>query len=1091
MGDFNELVRIEEKQGRHHRSERQMQLFRDVLDDCGFMDFGFTGPQFTWTNNRAGDMTWERLDRVVATPEWVSLFPSARVHHLDCRWSDHKPIWIGTEKMVKPARKPFRFEEVWMSDSSCEETIEAAWKKSKPGVPMYSVWEKIHECRRDLRVWSRTNFRNIKQQIRETEDQLKQAEANSMRGHDHAQVIILKEKLQILLAKDERVWKQRSRVEWLREGDQNTRYFHSKATQRHRRNYVYRLKNNSAHVEQVAECITPMVTAEMNRSLIKEFTSAEVFKALKQMAPLKAPGPDGLPPVFFQKYWHLIGEDVTKAVLTCLNTGKILKAINHTHITLIPKVKNPEDVKEFRPISLCNVIYKLISKVLTNRLKSMLPHIVSESQSAFVPGRLITDNILVAFETLHHMHHQKKGKTGTMALKLDMSKAYDRVEWKFLKCVMDRMGFHPKWVSLMLECITTVSYSILVNEGLHSLIQKAKLAGELQGVSISRGGPKITHLFFADDSLLFCKATTQDVTRIQNILNEYEMASGQQINRLKTTIFFSKSTPQANQDSILGMLGVPAIKQYEKYLGLPSFVGRAKYSSFAQIKERVWSKLKGWKEKLISQAGREVLIKAVAQAIPTFAMSCFRLPARLIKEIEVLIRRFWWGQSGDRGKIHWVPWSTLCKPKKSGGLGLRDLGKFNEALLAKQVWRLMHNTSSLFYRVFKSKYFPRCSILEAKPNTRGSLAWKSIAGATSLINKGLIWRVGSGKRIRIWEDSWLPIREHPSIVSPRPPHTSLTHVSNLIEEHSNTWKEGIIKSSFLPNEAEAILGIPLSSMHPKDTAVWSGTKNGIYSVRSGYHVLLSEGSRDCPGSSEISFETQVWNAIWSLKIPAKVRHFLWRACHEALPTRTNLHFRHVIPDPRCANCNEVNETVLHALWQCKQIREIWIAVPWSSSMLQNQYLNFMELFHHCHATLPATELQLFATTTWLIWHQRNRQWLNQQPVPVNQLMIHAQQFLSEFLAAQVSHSSTTGPPAPPIKVVWKPPQPGRYKANFDGAFFEESHEAGVGVIIRNHKGEVMASLCQRIPFPQFCRSLGSLCSKKRSPVVQRFGSQGG
>ena len=683
MGDFNELVRIEEKQGRHHRSERQMQLFRDALDDCRFMDLGFTGPQFTWTNNRAGDMTWERLDRVVATPEWVSLFPSVRVHHLDCRWSDHKPLWIGTKRMVMPTRKPFRFEEVWTSDSSCEETIEAAWQKSKPGVPMYSVWEKIHECRRDLRKWSRTKFRNIKQQIRETEDQLKQAEANSMRGHDHAQVIILKEKLQILLAKEERVWKQRSRVEWLREGDQNTRYFHSKATQRRCQNYVYRLKNNSgmwtstqdqvppifidyyqslfttvnpAHVEQVAECITPMVTAEMNRALMKEFTSEEIFKALKQMAPLKAPSPNGLPPVFYQKYWHLIGDDVTKAVVTCLNTGKILKAINHTHITLIPKFKNPEDVKEFRSISLCNVIYKLISKVLTNRLKSLLPHIVSESQSAFVPGRLITDNILVAFETLHHMHHQRTGKTGTMALKLDMSKAYDRVEWQYLKSVMDRMGFHPKWVSLMMECITTVSYSILVNgephgfikpsrglrqgdplspylflfcaEGFHSLIQREKLAGKLQGVSISRGGPKITHLFFTDDSLLFCKATTQDVTRIQHILNEYEMASGQQINRLKTTIFFSKSTPQANQDSILSMLGVPAIKQYEKYLGLPSFVGRAKYSSFAQINERVWSKLKGWKEKLISQAGREVLIKAVAQAIPTFAMSCFPSPSQ-------------------------------------------------------------------------------------------------------------------------------------------------------------------------------------------------------------------------------------------------------------------------------------------------------------------------------------------------------------------------------------------------------------------------------------------------------------------------------
>ena len=220
-------------------------------------------------------------------------------------------------------------------------------------------------------------------------------------------------------------------------------------------------------------------------------------------------------------------------------------------------------------------------------------------------------------------------------------------------------------------------------KGLNSLFQKAKNAGDLQGVSISRGGPKITHMFFANDSLLFCKATTHDVSCIQGILKEYEEASGQQINRVKTTIFFSKSTPQRDQATILGMLGVPAIKQYEKYLGLPSFVGKAKYASFSQIKERVWSKLKGWKEKLISQAGREVLIKSVAQAIPTYAMSCFRLPSRLIKEIEVLIRRFWWGQDGDKGKMHWLPWNTLCKAKTNGGLGLRELGMFNEALLAK------------------------------------------------------------------------------------------------------------------------------------------------------------------------------------------------------------------------------------------------------------------------------------------------------------------------------------------------------------------------------------------------------------------------
>ena len=167
-------------------------------------------------------------------------------------------------------------------------------------------------------------------------------------------------------------------------------------------------------------------------TLTNDYSADEIKAVLFQMGPTKALGPDGMNALFYQKFWHIVGDNVTAAVLDFLNFGYMVPEINYTHIVLIPKVKSPKKMADFRPISLCNVIYKIISKVLTNRLKQILPQLISPSQSAFVPGRLIIDNVLVAYETLYTMHCRKKGKIGSLALKLDISKAYNRVEWAFL-----------------------------------------------------------------------------------------------------------------------------------------------------------------------------------------------------------------------------------------------------------------------------------------------------------------------------------------------------------------------------------------------------------------------------------------------------------------------------------------------------------------------------------------------------------------------------------------------------------------------------------------------------------------------------------
>ena len=233
-----------------------------------------------------------------------------------------------------------------------------------------------------------------------------------------------------------------------------------------------------------------------------------------------------------------------------------------------------------------------------------------------------------------------------MALKLNMSKAYNRVEWAFLEKIMRKLGFNEKWVTLMMLCVSIVSYSVMINgapkgyicltrgirqggpispflflictEGLHGLLTKSAVREDIHGFLINRRSPILTHLLFTDDSLLFCRSNVDECEKVLEVLHVYEQSSRQQINKAKTTVFFSKSTMEEERQRIKNILGVEEIRSYEKYLSLPSLVGKNKKASFNYIKEKVLKKLQGWEEQLLSQTDREIIIKVMVQAIPTY-----------------------------------------------------------------------------------------------------------------------------------------------------------------------------------------------------------------------------------------------------------------------------------------------------------------------------------------------------------------------------------------------------------------------------------------------------------------------------------------
>ena len=232
------------------------------------------------------------------------------------------------------------------------------------------------------------------------------------------------------------------------------------------------------------------------------------------------------------------------------------------------------------------------------------------------------------------------------------------------------------------------------------MLQKATETQQLQGLLSCRGGACISHLLFADDTLLFCESRTRECQNLLSILAQYEVASGQAINWQKTTLFFSQNTSPAVKEEIQSLWGAQVMHDCEKYLGLPMVGGKSKVGTFKEIQERIANRVLGWKEKHILKAGREVLTKAVAHAISTYSMSLFKIPRTVCDGINLVLVKYWWGQARNEKKIHWIRWDKLCSSKNKGGLGFWDIHAFNLAMLAKQSWWLIHGTHSLFYRVY-------------------------------------------------------------------------------------------------------------------------------------------------------------------------------------------------------------------------------------------------------------------------------------------------------------------------------------------------------------------------------------------------------
>ncbi|CAA7042763.1 unnamed protein product [Microthlaspi erraticum] len=694
-----------------------------------------------------------------------------------------------------------------------------------------------------------------------------------------------------------------------------------------------------------------------------------------------------------------VPDKITEEIKEIFTSGVVPRSINSTHIRLIPKVPSPKTVAEYRPIALCNVFYKIISKILTSRLQPILPSIISETQTAYVKGRAISDNVLITHEVLHYLKGSRATKHCSMAVKTDMSKAYDRLEWSFIVAVLERLGFHAKWINMILQCISTVSFSFLVNgaaqgsvqpqrgirqgdplspyifiicgEVLSGLCRNAQDNGKLLGIQVSRGSPRLNHLLFADDTMFFCKTNQQSCESLTLILQKYEKASGQMINAHKSSISFSSKTPGDIRERVKKTLGIEKEGGQGKYLGLPESFGRKKKDLFSLIVDRIHQRSVKYSSRFLSSAGKLTMLKSVLSAMPTYSMSCFKLPAGLCKRIQSALTRFWWDTKIGERKMCWLSWDKLTRSKRDGGLGFRDIQSYNDAFLAKLSWRILTNPECLLARVLQGKYCKDHHFLQAPLPSSTSHGWRGIIIGRDLHLKKLGKAIGNGLSTSLWNDPWLSLSNPTCPFGPPSCHHKDLMVSDLLTTNGHDWNQSKIKD-ILPHHSSEILQIKPSRKGAHDSYIWLPTKSGAYSVKTGYHTSL-EMREDSIGRSS---EQINWNGdIWTGKFSPKMKVFLWKIVLKALPLGDNLLSRGLPDNACCVHCGDL-ETAEHLFFNCHFAQQVWSLTPLKTPINPSLVTSFTtSLVASKHMIcLPPTGLNrgpIFPWLIWSIWTARN------------------------------------------------------------------------------------------------------------------------
>ncbi|GKV15062.1 hypothetical protein SLEP1_g25863 [Rubroshorea leprosula] len=732
---------------------------------------------------------------------------------------------------------------------------------------------------------------------------------------------------------------------------------------------------------------------------------------------------------FVKSEWDVIKADVVSFLQEFQTNGKLVRGLNTSFTILVPKVENPVRIEEYKPISLVGVMYKILAKLLANRLQEVLGNKIGEQQMAFLKGRQLMDGVVIANEVIDEA---KKKRKKAFLFKIDFEKAYDKVSWSFLDHMMQKMGFCEKWRLWIQECLRSSLISILVNgspsrqfnvsrglrqgdplspllfliiaEGLNGLVTEAIKNGKLEGVEVGNRSFSISHLQYADDTILFGKATEENVWAMKGILRAFELVSGLKIN-------FNKSQLVGigvDDDWLNKMAWVLCCKKGTlpfKYLGI-TIGGSCKRSAFwkplVDIFER---KLATWKGRYLSLGGRITLINSVLSSLPVFWMSMYLVPKGTILLLDKIRRKFLWGGAEREKRINWVKWEKVCKEKQFGGLGVKDLRKFNLALLGKWWGRLVRGDNGLWGKVILEKYG---KVGESTYNwlregfNYGSAWWRDICRLSNMdgnkkgwLVDGLEIRVGDGKDTSFWWDEWCG---GVSLANKFPRLYLISagkdkRISQMGSWQDDSWKWDLKWRrnlfSWEEHQEEALKAVIQNTKivdGKSDVRDWVHSKDGIYTTKSAYQALTRD-HRTVQQSPTIS-------KVWQEFIPSKISIFAWQVLQDKIPTKMNLLKRGIIQDiaeSKCVLCGLASEDSNHLFIHCKIAWELWNSCYrwWGSKQVLDRDCGRMFEQHPFTFNIKGVRGGwecIWFSAVWSIWLARNEKLFRGKEVEAGRLL---------------------------------------------------------------------------------------------------------